>query len=169
MGAGNFVATRAEQERALQLRGREERHVHLDPSGETEEIRQIYRAKGFAGPALDTITHLITSRRDVWINTMLAEEYGLAAARRQPFSAAAATFTAFVVAGSLPLLPFAAGIPQGPLIATASTAVVFLAIGSLKSRWSPYPWWRSAIETCVIGMGAAAVAYLVGAALQRLI
>lgn len=169
MAAGNFAATRADRDRGLQLRAREERHVRLDPGGEAEEVRQIYRGKGFVGEALNTITHLITSRRDVWINTMLAEEYGLASARREPLSAAGATLAAFVVAGSLPLLPFIIGITRAPFVATVSTALVFLAIGSLKSLWSPYSWWRSAIETCAIGMGAAAVAYGVGAALERLI
>jgi hypothetical protein len=54
-------------------------------------------------------------------------------------------------------------------VAAGSTALVFLAIGSLKSLWSPYPWWRSALETCAIGMVAAAVAYWAGAVLERLI
>jgi VIT1/CCC1 family predicted Fe2+/Mn2+ transporter len=169
MAAGNFAGTRAERERALQLRKREERHIDLDPQGETAEVREIYRAKGFSGSALDMLTRLVTSRREFWINTMLTEEYGLSLAERSPMSAAGATFSAFVSAGSLPLLPFILGVPQAPLVATVLTGLVFLLIGSLKSRWSPYPWWRSALETLAIGMGAAFVAYAVGYLIERLI
>jgi VIT1/CCC1 family predicted Fe2+/Mn2+ transporter len=169
MAAGNYAATRAERDRAAHLREQEERHLRLDPAGETNEIREIYRSKGYTGAALDTITRLITSRRQVWIETMLAEEYGLALARRSAMAAAAATFTAFVVAGCVPLLPFAFGMAEAPLVATVATGLVFFAVGSLKSRWSPYPWWRSAFGTFTIGMTAAIVAYAVGDLIERLV
>jgi hypothetical protein len=43
---------------------------------------------------------------------------------------------------------------------------VFAAIGAGKSLWSPHPWWRSAVDTLIIGGGAAAVAYAIGAWLR---
>jgi VIT1/CCC1 family predicted Fe2+/Mn2+ transporter len=49
------------------------------------------------------------------------------------------------------------------------TAAVFFAIGSIRSRWSPKAWWRAGIETLVIGLTAAGVAYLVGDVLHRLL
>jgi VIT1/CCC1 family predicted Fe2+/Mn2+ transporter len=169
MAAGNFAATRTDREQRSRLQTREKRHVALDPQGETSEIREIYRAKGFTGPALETLTRLITSRRDVWIDTMLIEEYGLAAADRSPLHAAAATFAAFVAAGALPLVPFLLGLPHAALFATVATAVVFFLIGSLRSRWSLRRWWACGSETLGIGLVAAGVAYLVGDLLQRLV
>ena len=35
------------------------------------------------------------------------------------------------------------------------TAVTFFGIGSLRSKWSPAPWWRAGLETLAIGMLAA--------------
>jgi VIT1/CCC1 family predicted Fe2+/Mn2+ transporter len=169
MAAGNFAATRAAREEAEHLRAHEQHHIAVDPEGETAEIREIYRAKGYKGDALETITRLIVSRRDVWINTMLAEEYGITAAERVPVRAALATFAAFVAVGSLPLLPFLAGIPHAPAMATVMTALAFFLIGSIRSRWSTRSWWRSALETLAIGMCAAAVAYLVGHLIARLV
>ncbi len=49
------------------------------------------------------------------------------------------------------------------------TALVFFLIGSTKSRWSPVSWWRSGAETLLIGLGAAALAYLVGALLRSVV
>jgi VIT1/CCC1 family predicted Fe2+/Mn2+ transporter len=169
MAAGNFAATRTDREQRSRLQARENRHVVQDPEGETAEIREIYRTKGFTGPALETLTRLITSRRDVWIETMLVEEYGLAAADRSPLRAALATFTAFVVAGAMPLLPFLAGLPQAATLATGVTAMVFFLIGSLRARWSLRSWWSCGFETLTIGLVAAGVAYLVGELLQRLV
>jgi VIT1/CCC1 family predicted Fe2+/Mn2+ transporter len=100
---------------------------------------------------------------------MLSEEYGLSPASRSPTKAAAATFVAFVLAGSVPLIPFVLGISQAPTTAAVATGLVFFAIGSIKSYWSLRPWWRSGLETFAIGMGAAMVAYLVGAWVDRLV
>jgi VIT1/CCC1 family predicted Fe2+/Mn2+ transporter len=169
MAAGNFVGTRADRERYAQLQAQEDRHITLDPAGETREIREIYRGKGFHGAALDAITRLITSRRKVWLDTMLAEEYGLSAATRSPLHAAATTFCAFVTAGSLPLLPFLFGVPNAAVVSTAATGLVFLLIGSIKSRWSQRSWWVSSLETFAIGMIAAAIAYLIGYGLEKLV
>jgi VIT1/CCC1 family predicted Fe2+/Mn2+ transporter len=49
------------------------------------------------------------------------------------------------------------------------TGVTFFAIGSLRSYWSPAPWWRAGLETFLIGATAAAVAYLVGVVLAGLV
>ena len=46
--------------------------------------------------------------------------------------------------------------------------VVFFVIGSAKSLWSLDPWTRSGVETLVIGLGAASMAYLVGHLLRGL-
>ena len=49
------------------------------------------------------------------------------------------------------------------------TGLTFFAIGSLRSRWSPTPWWRAGLETFAIGMVAALVAYFVGDVLQGMV
>lgn len=169
MAASNFVATRASMEEAAKLRAREERHLDVDPKGEVVEIREIYRGKGFTGEALEQLTRLITSRRDIWINTMLAEEYGIAANHRSPWMAGGATFAAFVAAGALPLVPFVVALPEPAWIATAVTGLVFFVIGSLKSRWSLRSWWASGIETFLIGMGAAVLAFFAGRLIDGLV
>ena len=70
--------------------------------------------------------------------------------------------------GSAPLLPYALRLAEPTLPATIMTGITFFAIGSLRSYWSPTPWWRAGLETLAIGMLAASVAYLVGALLKGL-
>lgn len=169
MAAGNFTATRTALQRAAHLRKIEERQIAQNPEGERREIREIYRHKGFTGQALESITKLVTSRRGVWIDTMLAEEYGVTADGRSPLKAGLATYAGFLVAGALPLLPFIFGADNSATLAVIASAVAFFLTGSFKSRWSTQSWWASGLETLVIGMIAAGFAYGIGALIERVV
>jgi VIT1/CCC1 family predicted Fe2+/Mn2+ transporter len=52
---------------------------------------------------------------------------------------------------------------------TLMTGMTFFFIGSLRSRWSPAPWWSAGLETFAIGMSAAIIAYAVGVLLGDVI
>jgi VIT1/CCC1 family predicted Fe2+/Mn2+ transporter len=167
MAAGNYSGTKAERDEAARVLAMERRHIRRVPDGEREEIRQIFAAKGFEGRALETAVGVITADEDRWARTMLVEEHGLAPVERSPWIAAAATFSAFIACGLVPLLPYLFG--AGLTASVAMTGVVFFAIGSAKSRWSLIPWWRSGAETLAIGMTAAGLAYAVGWALRQIV
>lgn len=162
MAASNYLGTRAEHDDWRRLQAIEHRHIDLAPEGEREEVRQIYERKGFTGEELERIVELITADRERWVRTMLMDEYGLPQAVRSPWTAAISTFTAFLICGVVPILPFLSDSEHALTISFALTAVVFVAIGSIKSRWSTTPWWRSGLTTLLVGAIAAALAYFVG-------
>jgi VIT1/CCC1 family predicted Fe2+/Mn2+ transporter len=168
MAASNFLGTRAEHEDLKRLEEIEYRHIDLAPEGEREEVRQIFRNKGFAGTELTGLVDLITADRTRWVKTMLTEEYGLPLKIRSPWLAAFTTFTAFLICGLVPLLPYVLGLKAPLTLSITLTAVVFFAIGSLKSRWSTASWLSSGLSTLGVGTMAAALAYTVGALLRGL-
>jgi len=169
MAAANYSGSKSENEEFQRLRAIEEKHIQIDPDGEQEEIRQIFRAKGYQGGDLEEMVRLVTSNREIWIETMMLAEYGVSDGGRAPLKAALYTFAAFVLFGSLPLLPFVAMTPASATLATGLTACAFFAIGSLRARWSERHWTACGLETTAIGMVAAAIAYLAGHGLQQLI
>ena len=168
MAAGNYLATRSEQEEFRHAEAVERRHIAVVPEGEREEVREILRGLGIAGHLLDRVAAVITADRDRWVRVMVREEYGLPAAVRSPWRAAGSTFAAFLVCGLVPLVPFVAGLKSPFWVASAATGLMFVMIGALKSRWSTRPWWYSALGTLAIGGGAAAVAFAAGAWLREL-
>lgn len=168
MAAGNYLATRAEHDEVRHAEAIEHRHIAVAPEGERAEVREIFRRRGLEGDLLERVTRTITADRDRWVRTMLRDEYGLPASIRSPWRAGIVTFVAFLVCGLVPLLPFVLKMGHAFWAAAAATAVVFATIGAVKSRWSPHAWWRSGLETLLVGGGAAAVAYAVGAWLRDL-
>jgi VIT1/CCC1 family predicted Fe2+/Mn2+ transporter len=152
----------------IRLAAIEHRHIEMAPEGEREEVRQIFAAKGFAGADLERVVELITSDRDRWVRTMLTEEYGLPLEPRSSSWAALMTFSAFIICGLVPLIPFLLRVQHAFPCSIVLTAAVFFVIGSIKSRWSTVSWWRSGLSTLFVGGIAAALAYAVGMFLQSL-
>lgn len=167
MAASNYSGTKTERDELARYRDIERRHIALDPAGEREEVRQILATKGLSGATLEGAVDAITADKETWIRTMLTDEYGLTDNLRDPVKSGAATFMAFLLAGSVPLVPFVI-FPQGLAFpaAVSLTLLVFFAIGSMKSAWSMARWWRSGLETLAIGAGAAGLAYVIGYTLQ---
>lgn len=162
MAAANYSGSKSENEDFARLKAVEEKHIAVAPDGEREEIRQIFLAKGYEGEDLETIVKLVTSNRATWIETMMQAEYGMSDAGRHPLKAALYTFAAFVLFGSIPLLPFVLSFPASAAAATGLTALAFFVIGSLRASWSQRHWLSCGVETTSIGMLAAVIAYLAG-------
>ncbi len=172
MAVSNFLGTRAENELRTKLRAEEEQHIRLYPEGEREEVRQIFAAKGFSGEQLEQVVAVITADRDRWVDTMLQDEHGMSLSGASAVKAGSATFLAFILAGSLPLLPFllnwgSAGLIAQPFLASAVlTLIAFFVIGVAKATQVSQSWYRGGLETLLIGGVAAALAFGVGLALK---
>ena len=171
MAASNYLSVKSRREEVHGLRRQEESHIARIPRGEREEIRQIFRNKGFSGGALEKVVDVITRDEDLWVRTMLTEEHGVQIEGRRPLRSALATFAAFVAVGLLPLLPFVVpGLPAGRELAAsgALTALAFLAVGLAKGMVLRAPLLRSGLETLALGGAAAGLSYATGLALRRM-
>ncbi len=167
MGAANYSATKAELDDYRRLLAIERKHIAVEPSGEREEIRQIFARKGFDGPELERIVDVISSDEERWAKTMAVEEYGLSPTIKSPVRAAISTAAAFMSSGLVPLLSYLAGYSLA--ICVMATGLVFFGIGAVKSRWSLAGWFRSGLETLVIGMGAAGLSFAIGHVMRALV
>ena len=169
MAASNYSGTKTVTDEYQKTREIEANHIRIAPDGEREEVRQLLARKGLQGNALEEAVAAITQDKQRWIEFMLQEEYGFALAAPSPLKAGGATFVAFLVCGAVPLLPFVIGLEASFSLSVAMTCLVFFLIGAAKSLWSLAPWWRSGIETLLIGSVAAALAYSVGYLLRGLV
>lgn len=171
MAVSNYEAGQAQLAQIASADRTEREHIDLVPEGEREEVRQLFRSKGFEGELLEQVVEALCRDPDVWVQTMLREEYGLSADGLSPFRAAFTTFAAFIVVGALPLLPYALpGLATTTqfLVSLALAGAVFLGIGMVKSAVYGLPPWRSGLRTFFMGTAAAGLAFATGFLAERL-
>jgi len=164
MGAVAYTSKLAEHDLYHSEREREHRHIHLAPDVEVEEIRGIYRKKGFDGETLEKIVDVITSNPDVWVDVMMAEEFQLTTPEKSTTlkSALLVGFSALV--GSLiPLFPFFFWtVHLSIVISILIAALTLFIVGVYKARVTVGKPFRSGIEMAVIGTVSALAGYVVG-------
>jgi len=175
MAVGNFLSVKSQQSYYLAERKREEFEVEKFPEGEREEIRRIYSKKGFAGKNLEALVALITSKKTVWVDTMMSEELGLMPDPKNPVKAGLYTYVAFIVAGFLPLLIFVISLfnplPASILFPAAFilTFATIFTVGSLRSLVIAKNWFTAGLEMLLIGGLTAIVSYGIGLVLGGLV
>ena len=175
MAVSAFQGIRTDEELRDHLRRLEEFHIREYPEGEREEIRQIFRLKGFDGELLEQIVEVVTQDREQWVSTMIQEEHGLTLQGPHALTAGLVTFGAFLVAGSVPLAVFvldllAPGVIYAPfLCSSVLTAVAFFSIGAVRSLFVHRTWFGAGLETLAAGTVAAAIAWGIGWALRGMI
>ncbi|PCH60353.1 MAG: hypothetical protein COC05_04650 [Gammaproteobacteria bacterium] len=170
MAVSNYESIKAQQEFVEGLRCTEAEHIDKVPSGEREEIRQIFQAKGFKGDILEEIVKTISQDQRLWIDTMLIEEYGIQKIVPSPWKSAVITFLAFVFVGAMPLVPFfltTLAIQQQFILSACLAAIMFFLVGSLKSLVFSKPILISGLRTLLTGGTAAALAFLTGYLLRE--
>lgn len=171
MAVSNYESIKAQHEFIEAVRRTEEEHIERIPEGEREEIRQIFRRKGFEGEILEELVATISGDRRLWVETMLTEEHGLPRVAPSAWKSALVTFCAFVFVGALPLLPYVVSgmdAQQQFVLSAILAGVVFFGIGMLKSLVSSArPVLRSGVSTLLTGGAASSLAYLAGHLLRE--
>lgn len=176
MAAANYQASKARNEFVEMKRKQEEWEIDNLGEQETDEIREIYRNKGFKDELLEEVVRTITSRRKVWVDTMMKEELGLIEDEKAPLASSISTFVGFNLIGVIPLIPFIIFIMLNLELdsntfsySTISVIIAFLIVGMIKGKIVKKSIIRSGIFTLIIGGIAAIVAYIVGYGLNSLI
>ena len=145
-------------------RAREAAEVDATPDAEREEIRDIYAGKGFSGELLDRVVETITANRDTWLGTIMDEELHLQPVRARDILRSSVVITVATLIGHLiPLLPFV-WLPRTPalIVAIVLSAAALFGVGVYSSLTLVGDWRKNGPKMVAIGLGAAAVGFLIG-------
>jgi len=164
MGAVAYTSRLAERDHYLSELQRERREIRECPEEERQEVREIYRGKGFDGPLLDAVVDRITADEDTWLQIMMAEELQLEPVDTRDVLRTAVTVTLASIVGSLvPLAPiFVVPSPLAVWLSVAISAATLFGVGAYKAASLVGDWRRSGIQMVLIGLGAALTGFVVG-------
>jgi len=164
MGAVAYTSTLAENDLYHSEREREYRHIHLAPDVEVEEIRDIYRQKGFDGEILDKIVDVITSNPDVWVNVMMSEEFQMTPPEKsRAFNSAILVGFSALIGSFIPLFPFFFWtVNLSIILSIIIAALTLFVVGVYKARVTVGKPFRSGMEMAIIGTLSALAGYVVG-------
>jgi VIT1/CCC1 family predicted Fe2+/Mn2+ transporter len=174
MSIGAFLSTKAEKDNYDKNLKTEYWEIEHLPEIEKEEIRDIYRDKGFEGDLLEQIVEVITADDDRWVDVMMKEELEMQKETKSAIWVGGATYISFLILGIIPLSvyfwDYAFNNVQNPfLISIILTSVGFASIGYLKAVINHTNKLRGVLETLILGGLAASVSYYVGGLIERLI
>ncbi len=171
MGAVAYTSSKSALDYYKNMIKKEKQEIKHVPHLEKQEIKDIYKRKGFKGRLLSQIVSKITSNKKVWVDTMMAEELRLFPQEySHPFRNAFVVGFASVGGSIIPLIPFFF-LPVKEGIYTAffiSIAVLFIA-GTIKAKITKQNWFKCGIELALIGTLAAVAGYLIGFGLEKLL
>ncbi len=174
MAVSNYLSSKSKKEFADKIRRSEEDSIKNIPEEETQEIREIFKEKGFTGQKLDDAVEIITSNQDVWVDTMMKDEFGIFEDATSPLKNAAVTFVSFNLIGFIPLLAYVLSYfsdffkTNTFTLSVILTSIAFFIVGSVKGRIVEKRWFFSGLETLLVGGAAAIIAYVVGYLLRGL-
>lgn len=173
MSVGNYFSSRSERDNFHRHEAIEYWEIENLREVEIEEVREIYRAKGFKGQLLEDVVATIIADKKVWVDTMMKEELGLVQETKSPLSTAMATFVSFNVVGLIPLLAYVVAlftdIDRASLfpISCVGTGLALILVGYMRGVVTDVNKVKSILQTLFLGGAAAAFAYFVGEVLAR--
>ena len=165
MGAGEYIATKSQEEVFDSERELEVEHLKHHREIEIEEIREMFGSIGLDTEEVESIVEALDKNDEAFLKVMMALEFGVVEEeRRSPYTAAALSGVLFL-AGSLPsVIPFffVESTWLGLFIAAIGSGSALFAVGVAKTFVTRKNWVWSGSENVLIAAAGAVISYGVG-------
>lgn len=164
MAAVAYTSEVSEHDRYLKERDQQIKDTKAHPEEEKTEIRRIYEQKGFSGSLLDQVVDTITSNQKVWVDTMMEEQLKVTDVPPKSVLLSSVVVGAASLVGALiPVVPFFF-LPKSSAVPAALvlSCIALFIVGAIEAKTYVGVWWKHGLRILLIGMGAAAVGYIIG-------
>lgn len=167
MGLGEFLSARSEQDVYHSIRRKEAYEIKHNPEMERAETLEILIEKGMTRPDAIAMAGILQKYPDYYADFMMNYEIGMSDPDGEnPALNGLATFSAFLIFGVIPLLPYFLFEPVQSTfhLSVFATFSALTTLGLLRYMVVRQNILRCVGETVLVGGVCAAVAYAVGLA-----
>jgi vacuolar iron transporter family protein len=169
MGSSGYLAAKSEQEVYAHEIAMERDEIALMPEVERDELALIYRAKGMDRSSAELLATQVMGDPERMLKEQVQEELKIGEPNMSPMREAWITGVATGLGAIIPVFPFffLSGMPAIVLAFTLAMLSHF-AVGGARSIFTGRSIFRSGADMFVVGLGVAAVGYVVGEYVGRL-
>ena len=171
MGLGGYLAGKTEQEHYQAELEREYNEVENVPEKEKEEVKEVFALYGLNGSAQNIIAAELSKDKDKWVDFMMKYELGLEKPNAHRARNSAATIgISYIIGGLIPLTAyFFTHTPyHGLFVSSILTVICLFLFGYFKSKVTGQPPLKGAFKVTLIGIIAAAAAFLIAKTVNNL-
>jgi len=170
MGSSGYLAAKSEAEVQAHQIDLERHEMRLMPDLEEEELVLIYEAKGLAPDRARETARAMMQDPSLALDTMVREELNIHPAELAPIKDGLVTGSATAVGALIPIVPFFV-LEHGAAIWTslAVSMLAHFAIGAARSIFTGRSLWASGRDMFLVGFGVAAIGYLLGEWITRVL
>ena len=172
MGAGEFIAGRAEaQVQATEVQ-KELEEMKASPEYELRELQEIYQADGVSPEDAQTIVTTLARHPQAYKKDMVFKELGINTLEPETvkLSASLTIGLSYLVGSIFPLIAyFFFPVPTAFPLSLLLTFVALVIIGVIKGRLASMNLVLSAFEVIVVGVVSAGGGYVLGTLIPRLL
>lgn len=170
MASSGYLAAKSEIEVYAHEIAMEKDELRMMPEVEEEELAIIYEAKGMEAGRAREMASQVMSDPERALEEKVREELKIGEAHSTPLKEAWVTGLATAIGAILPVAPFF--VMEGRWAVWTAFTVAMLshfAVGAARSVFTGRGFWRSGVDMFVVGLGVAAVSYVVGDLVMKLL
>jgi VIT1/CCC1 family predicted Fe2+/Mn2+ transporter len=164
MGLGGYLAGKTEIEHYDTELKREYAEVRDLPEKEKAEVKEVFAHYGLSEQSQTLIAEELSKDHDKWVDFMMKYELGLEQPDAHRARSSAVTIgVSYIVGGLIPLTAyfFTQTPHEGLLVSSLLTVICLFVFGYFKSKVTGQPPVGGAVKVTLIGIAAAAAAYVV--------
>ena len=170
MGSSGYLAAKSEAEVQAHQIDLERHEMRLMPDLEEEELAIIYESKGLPPDRARETARAMMQDPALALDAMVREELNIHPAELAPVKDGVVTGSATAVGALIPITPFFI-LEHGAAIWTslAVSMLAHFAIGAARSIFTGRSVWASGRDMFLVGFGVAAIGYLIGEWITRVL
>lgn len=164
MGAVGYTSSVAQRDYYTSEATKQSMMIDTSPDEARSTLRDIYARKGFTGALLEQVVDTLSADRSRWVDSVMDEGLHLQPLGSDDIIRTSVVITVATLVGHLiPLAPFL-WLPQtaATALAVGLSALVLFAVGVYSALTLVGDWRRSGAKMLAIGLGAAAIGFVIG-------